>query len=120
MEAEYRSGAIPAAIADLVLLKTNRYTGYDATIDNALSGTPLLTEILKQRRLELAFEGDRFWDLKRLNLPVQRDATHGEKADGTGTPPAIPTLAAGDPKFQLPYAQAEVLFNPNIKQNPGY
>lgn len=120
MEAEYRSGAIPAAIADLVLLKTNRYTGYDATIDNALSGTPLLTEILKQRRLELAFEGDRFWDLKRLNLPVQRDATHGEKADGTGTPPAISTLAAGDPKFQLPYPQSEILFNPSIKQNPGY
>jgi hypothetical protein len=120
MEAEYRSGAIAAAVADLVLLKTNRYTGYDPTADNALAGVPLLTEILKQRRLELAFEGDRFFDLKRLNLPVQRDAVHGEKADGTGIPPTIATLAAGDFKFQLPYPQTEITVNPAIKQNPGY
>jgi len=120
MEAEYRSGAIAAAVADLVLLKTNRYTGYVSTVDLTLTGQPLLDEILKQRRLELAFEGDRFWDLKRLNLSVQRDAVHGERADGTGTPPAIATLAAGDPKFQLPYPQAETDFNKNLKQNPGY
>jgi hypothetical protein len=120
MEAEYRTGAIPAAVADLILLKTNRYTGYVSTLDAALTGTPLLTEILKQRRLELAFEGDRFWDLKRLNLPVQRDATHGERADGSGTPPTIASLPAGDFKFQLPYPQSELNFNPSIKQNPGY
>lgn len=120
MEAEYRSGATAAAITDLVLLKTNRYTGYVAAADQALTGTALLTEILKQRRLELAFEGDRFWDLKRLNLPVQRDGVHGEKADGTGTPPPNTTLAAGDTKFQLPYPQAEIVFNPGLKQNPGY
>lgn len=120
MEAEYRSGAIPAALSDLVLLKTNRYTGYDATTDNLLTGTALLNEILKQRRLELAFEGDRFWDLKRLNLPVQRDAVHGERADGTGTPPPFATLAAGDFRFNLPYPQSETAFNPNIKQNTGY
>ncbi|OCX52513.1 hypothetical protein BEL04_13725 [Mucilaginibacter sp. PPCGB 2223] len=120
MEAEYRSGAIPAAVADLVLLKSNRYTGYDPTADNLLTGAPLLNEILKQRRLELAFEGDRFWDLKRLNLPVQRDATHGEAADGSGVPPNVATLPAGDNRFNLPYPQSEINFNPGIKQNPGY
>jgi tetratricopeptide (TPR) repeat protein len=115
-ESYYRSGNIPAALADLVLLKTNRYTGY---VTETLAGTALLNEIFLQRRLELAFEGDRFWDLKRLNLSVQR-AVKGEKADGTGTPPVFPTLAAGDPKFQLPYPQAELIFNTNLKQNPGY
>jgi hypothetical protein len=120
MESNYRSGAIAAAVADLVLLKTNRYTGYVSTADLALTGTPLLNEILLQRRLELAFEGDRFWDLKRLNLPVNRDAVHGERADGTGTPPVFPTLAVGDPRFQLPYPQEELNFNTNLKQNPGY
>lgn len=120
MESEYRTGAIPAAVADLILLKTNRYTGYVSAADLALTGTPLLTEILKQRRLELAFEGDRFWDLKRLNLPVQRDAVHGDKADGTGVVPLVPTLAAGDYKFQLPIPQSEIIFNPSIIQNPGY
>jgi hypothetical protein len=116
-EAYYRNGNTAAALADLVLLKTNRYTGYVADV---LAGSALLNEILKQRRLELAFEGDRFWDLKRLNLPVQRDAIHGEKADGTGTPPIFSTLPVGDKRFLLPLPQSELNFNPNLKQNPGY
>ncbi|HTH83025.1 MAG TPA: RagB/SusD family nutrient uptake outer membrane protein [Mucilaginibacter sp.] len=122
MEAEYRSGATGPALADLVLLKTNRYTGYAgsaiATADAALSGAGLLNEILLQRRLELAFEGDRFFDLKRLNLPVAR-TNKGEKADGSGTLPLSLGIPAGDYRFQLPYPQSEILFNPNIKQNPG-
>jgi hypothetical protein len=119
-EASFRLGT-PAdeasALTDLNLLKTNRYTGF---VDMVLSGQALLDEILKERRLELAFEGDRFWDLKRLNLPVQRDALHGDKADGSGAVPSFPTLAVGDHKFLMPYPQAEINFNKNFTQNPGY
>lgn len=124
-EAYYRSGNIAAALADLLLLKSNRYAPYDPSVttgngDEALAGQVLLNEILLQRRLELAFEGDRFWDLKRRNLPVQRDGTKGEKADGTGTPYVFTILAVGDHKFQLPFPQEEVNYNTNLKQNPGY
>jgi hypothetical protein len=122
-EAEYRSGAISAAAADLVLLRNNRYTGYAgsaaAVTDLALTGQPLLDAILLERRLELAFEGDRFFTLKRLALPVNR-TNKGEKADGTGTLPIVLSLPAGDPKFQLPYPTNEILFNSGLKQNPGY
>lgn len=122
MEAYYKSSNIPAAVADLVLLKANRYSGYDAatTTDLALTGAPLLDSIYTQRRLELAFEGDRFWDLKRRNLPVVRDGTKGDKADGTGIPFVFTSLPAGDNKFQLPFPQSEINFNLNLKQNPGY
>jgi hypothetical protein len=116
-ESYYRNNNQPAALADLNLLKANRYTGH---VNVVLAGQPLLDEILKERRLELAFEGDRFWDLKRRNAPVIRDATKGEKADGTGTPFVFTTLAAGDPKFQLPYPQSEINFNKSMTQNPGY
>ena len=121
MEAEYYTNPA-AAVADLVLLKTNRYTGYNSAADLTLTGTALLNEILKQRRLELAFEGDRFFDLKRRNQAVVRDGTKGELSDGTGTPylPAFLNLAAGDNKFQLPYPFAETNFNKNLRQNPGY
>ena len=121
-EANYRSNNIAAAVADLLLLKSNRYSPYDvsATPDKDLTGPALLNEILLQRRLELAFEGDRFFDLKRRNLPVQRDGTKGEKADGTGTPYVFTTLPVGDHKFQLPFPQDEVNYNTNLKQNPGY
>lgn len=119
-EANYRLGTsagATAALADLNLLKANRYTGH---VDVVLSGQALLDEILKERRLELAFEGDRFWDLKRRNLPVERNAVRGEKADGTGTPPVFTTMPVGDKRFLLPYPQSELNFNKNFKQNPGY
>jgi hypothetical protein len=119
-EAYYRANNEAAAIADLVLLKSNRYSSYDPTADNALTGQALLNEILLQRRLELAFEGDRFWDLKRRNESVIRDGSKGERADGTGTPYVFTTLTAGDYRFQLPFPQTEVNFNTNLKQNPGY
>lgn len=116
-EAYYRSSKPDAALADLVLLKSNRYAGYVA---ETLSGTALLDEIYKQRRLELAFEGDRFWDLKRRNLPVVRDDTKGDLANGGGIPFVFTTLPVGDYRFQLPYPQEEVNFNANLTQNPGY
>lgn len=116
-EAYYRANNATDALADLVLLKTNRYTGY---VPETLTGLPLLNEILAQRRLELAFEGDRFWDLKRRNQPVVRDGTKGDLADGTGFPYVFTNLPAGSYKFQLPYPVEEINFNTNLKQNPDY
>lgn len=119
MEAEYFVSPT-AAVADLVLLKTNRYTGYNPASDLALTGPALLTEIQKQRRLEMAFEGERFFDIKRRNAPINRDPVHGQNADGTGTPPVFATMPVGDKRFLLPFPQSEINFNSNLTQNPGY
>jgi len=117
-EAYYMSGNMAAALVDLNLLKSNRYTGFTPIV--GLTGQALLDEIYKERRLELAFEGDRFWDLKRRNLPVVRDGTKGDKADGTGVPYVFTTLPVGDKRFLLPFPEAETTVNTNLKQNPGY
>lgn len=119
-EAYYRNNNPDAAEEDLKLLKSNRYASYDPTADDALSGDALLDEILLQRRLELAFEGDRFWDIKRRNASIVRDGTKGEYAGGGGTPYVRTTLMAGDYRFLLPFPQLELNFNTNLKQNPGY
>ena len=115
-ETYYRSGNIKSALADLNLLKSNRITGYVSAV---LSGQPLLDEILLQRRLELAFEGDRFWDLKRRNEPVNR-STFGDRADGTGMPAVFGNLPVGNFRFNIPIPQSELNFNTNLKQVPGY
>ena len=115
-EAYYKSGNEPLALADINLLRANRYKGYKPL---TLAGQPLLDEIYLQRRLEMAFEGDRFWDLKRRNLPVQR-STFGDRADGTGPTYVFKTLAAGDFRFNFPIPQNEINFNTNLKQVPGY
>lgn len=102
------------ALADLDRLRTNRYTGFSSPGE---TGTALLDAIYLQRRLELAFESDRFFDLKRRGLGISR-SNFGDYADGTGAGYVVKTLAANDPKFQLPIPQTEINVNPNIVQNP--
>jgi len=83
------------------------FGGYNST------GAQLVNDILNERRKELAFEGLRYFDLQRLNLPVNRPTQ-------ANTSPTLPTLAAGDSRRILPIPQAEVDANANVKQNPGY
>lgn len=117
-EAYIRSNNPTSALADLNLLRAQRYTNY-APLAN-LTDAQILDEILKERRLELAFEGDRFFDLKRRNQAINRDGTKGDRADGTGTTYLFLNMAANDHRFQLPYPSGEINFNANFKQNPGY
>ncbi len=99
------------AIADLKLLKVRRYTDYTGsaaeTADGALTGTALLDEIIRQRRIELAFEGHRFFDLKRLG----RDIVKG---------PHYNTVAFTDIRILPAIPQGDVDGNTNLKQNAGY
>ena len=115
-EAYYNNNNQAAALSDLVLLKTNRYTGYTPEV---LVGAALINEIYLQRRLEMAFEGDRFFDLKRRNLPVIR-SDYGDKSDGTGVKYLFKTLAAGDYRFNFPLPQSELSVNRNLTQTKGY
>lgn len=117
-EANYNLGVAnqTAALQDLNTLEGNRYTGYTAKL---LIGQPLYDEIMLQRRLELAFEGSRFFDLKRLGLAVAR-SSYGDRADGTGSAPSVAGIPAGSTKFQFAIPQYELNVNKNIVQNPGY
>lgn len=102
---------IAAGTADLNAVRVNRINGYvDATFGTAAD---LLTAVLTERFKELCFEGFRFWDLKRNNLPVQRAAS-----DVAST--AWQTLVADDYRFVFPIPQYELLANPNMVPNPGY
>ena len=100
-----------AALADLKTIKTRRYTDYTGslqeTADNIATQANLYTEILRQRRIELAFEGQRFFDLKRLG----RDLIKA---------PHYNTVAFTDTRILAPILQADVDGNPNLQQNAGY
>ena len=52
------------------MVREHRYSDYEPGTE---SGSALENAIMLQRRLELAFEGHRFFDLKRLNQNVERD-----------------------------------------------
>jgi hypothetical protein len=74
----------------------------------SLTGAALINEIMLQRRLELAFEGHRFFDLKRLGLPIAKDPAQGS------------ALAASDPRVLSFIPTTEITLNPKLVQNPGY
>jgi starch-binding outer membrane protein, SusD/RagB family len=117
-EAHYMIGGQDVQALDaLNQLRRERYTAY---VDGDETGTDLFNAIQLQRRLELAFEGDRLFTLKRLKKSVERNMTYGDYANGAGTPYKSESLQAGDSKFVLPIPQNEINANENMVQNDGY
>jgi hypothetical protein len=84
------------------------------------TGAALLNDIVTERRKELAFEGDRFYDLNRLKLPIARVANAG--AIQAGTSNVNLNVPYADTRRLAPIPQGEITVNKNIagQQNPGY
>jgi predicted small secreted protein len=101
-EANYQLGNISAALTEL-----NAFKGLRGVAVVNLSGAALLNEILLERFKEFAFEGHRFFDLKRYGRPIIK------------TTPAI-TVQFDDFRILPPLPQREVDGNPNLNQNRGY
>jgi len=112
-EANAELNDLGGAATALNAIRAARITGYvNEVFANKQS---LIDAVLLERFKELAFEGHRFFDLKRRGLPVVRndnDITSGA---------AIPkTLATNARNYILPLPQDEIFANPTIQQNPGY
>ena len=114
-EALYRLGMEAEALETLNMLRDKRLSDYEG----GETGEELLEAILYNRRVELAFEGHRFFDIKRLGEAIVRTDA-GDLIDGEGTAPEDLVLPAGNFRFLFPIPQAEVNANPNLVQNPGY
>jgi hypothetical protein len=112
-EAAANNADEPSALAWLNALMANRdpaFAGYSDT------GPALIADIVQERRKELAFEGDRFFDMNRLGLAINRGSNPG------AIPSAPPSIAYPDSKRLAPIPNAEIQANANIakQQNPGY
>ncbi len=114
-EAEYRVNG--GGLATLDMLRSKRYTDFTPGTE---TGQALLDAILLERRLELAFEMDRFFTLKRLGMDMTRSTTDGQYSDGTGVPANVTFIAAGDYRWQMPIPKYYRELNSNCEQNPGY
>ena len=94
-EAKARTGDNPGAITDLNIIRTN--AGLTAkTAANFTTTAALITEILKQKYLQLFLEGQAYHDMRRVN-----------KTDAT------PLYRTGIP-FRFFYTQSEQTTNPNV------
>ncbi|WP_373520788.1 RagB/SusD family nutrient uptake outer membrane protein [Aquiflexum sp.] len=100
MEAYFHLGQEDLALEDLNFLKKAR-----GVEEVDLSGEDLLSEILLERRKELAFEGHRFLDLKRYGKDIIKQQGN---------------VPFSDFRILANIPQAEVDGNKNLEQNAGY
>ncbi|GGC05383.1 RagB/SusD family nutrient uptake outer membrane protein [Dyadobacter sediminis] len=104
-EAAFRIGNEQEALTYLNLLISER----EPSLQYTNSGQALLEAIITERRKELAFEGDRFHDLNRLNREIHR-------MDGQFK--AIIPFSNSSRIGPIP--EVEIIENENLVQNDGY
>lgn len=105
-EARAEQNNVVGGLAELNALRAAR--GVPAA--TATNRQQLIDAIMLERRLELAYEGHRFYDQKRRGMNVQRPSAIGANA----------TLLYTDFKILAQWPTAQVDLNPLLQQNPGY
>ncbi|MES2276423.1 MAG: RagB/SusD family nutrient uptake outer membrane protein [Bacteroidota bacterium] len=85
------------------------------------------TLIMNERSIELAFEGHRFFDIRRWKIASQIDGmmTHGMQITKTGSTYTYLRINVTpryfkDIYYYFPIPTDDVTFNPLLLQNPGY
>ncbi len=76
----------------------------------------LMKAYVNERRLELACEGERWFDLVRLGI-LEETMEQAQRNDPGRLPLAVPYTANS---YLLPIPQDVLDTNPNVEQNPGY
>lgn len=96
------------------------------------SGANLLKRLQNERRIELAFESHRFFDVRRwkiapvvLNVNCKKMLVQKDPTTGVTTYSVIdllPARAFFDKNYRMPIPQSEIdkVKNPGFTQNPGY
>lgn len=112
------NGATNSTAALLKQLRDARF-GTDTALPNFGNQQEAFGAILDERRIELAYEGHRYKDLKRLGVRGNREVTK-DPIDCAFN--GACSLSPTDFRFTLPLPIVEFNANPGIReqQNPGY
>lgn len=110
-EAQARLGNATAAASVLFELVSKRDPSYTLSTK---TGTPLIDEILFNRRIELWGEGFRFTDLKRMNMALNRNGT----SNIISAVVVLFDVAPGDVQWEFLIPRRELNANKAVVQNP--
>ncbi|MHA3789694.1 RagB/SusD family nutrient uptake outer membrane protein, partial [Flavobacterium hauense] len=119
LKAEYYASIsdFPNVATQINFVRRSRFNNTSNNIAAPTSQQDAWAAVLKERRIELAFEGHRYVDLRRL----------GKKAGVTVDREEIDyqfnnafTIPIDDIRWTMPIPRPEQAANPNIQQNPGY
>lgn len=99
-------------------------TGGDVYLESIKSDPNAMREMIRnERRLELCFEGFRFWDLRRWDSSITDPAKGMSINQGTGTYTVIPDVEVRDYKDYMyygPIPYSEILKFDALVQNKGW
>lgn len=91
------------------------------------TGTEFTEKVRNERRIELAFEGHRFYDIRRWKIAGTDEVRniYGVKITGSDgsfsyEKVLLRQMHWDDKMYLFPYPQNEVYMNPNLTQNPGW
>lgn len=115
-ECEAQTSLTAAATYVKAIRDARKYSG-TAVLPVYASKQDALRDILKERRVELCFEGHRYVDLRRLGAEAAVSIDRNVADDIIASPLTLPI---SDYRFTLPIPAAEINGNPTIQQNPGY
>lgn len=107
-EAFARTNQLDKAAADINVIRVR--AGLSTFSEAGLNQQQVIDAVLLQRRLELAFEGHRWYDLIRLQQDVIKPA--GGLATGN--------VLYNDYRILSSIPSADIDINKELKQNPGY
>lgn len=121
-EAQNESGNIEGSATSINLIRSRVGLG---PISGSLSKAEMKTAILNERRLELAFEAQRWDDLVRAgeatNVMLALNEYTYSCVDGApGDPVKMDYSHCDQNHWLMPIPQVERDANPNLGQNPGY
>jgi hypothetical protein len=114
-EANAKLGSDVTAIEDVNLIRQRAGLSGSAlyTVNDLKGHNSVLEVVLEERRLELAFEGQRPFDLYRNNLPMVRAYPGFHGTDNYNF-----TVEPTDPRVVWYLPQRELIVNKNLVQNP--
>ena len=101
-----------AAASDLNALRIQRISGY--VPQSFVTAADLLDAVMLERYRELAFEGHRYFDLRRRKMNITRTTADAIMA------PGATLLTPGDRGYYLPIPLKELQTNLQISQHPKY
>jgi hypothetical protein len=126
-EAEAKTGATVAALDDVDMIRKNR--GLEGSLYNKVlpAGKTALDVVLDEKRIEMAFEGHRTYDVFRNKRTLNKAYWGYHLAGLKETDVDLSKTPAGYPNLTVPYTNPrtiyyipidEVLSNPLATQNP--
>lgn len=123
-EARTAAGDLGGAATAIDALRDKRFST-NQTAPTYANATAAWKGILDERRIEFAFEGYRYIDIRRLGslagiTQLDRDPADYSAASSNypaGNPANLPLSSF---KWTMPIPQVEFNANPGIQQNPGY